>query len=100
MRKMFVFYLILNILWGCNMNQSQSGKKQQKIEIDKSITKQTSFNNLFIDSNTINDFLSKHPSYQKFQQQYTDFYKQRNNKSAWFDSNGITKQPFNFFTLL
>jgi len=102
MTKKFVYYVILNVLvfWSCNLQQYKQQQQQQKIEIDKSITKQSSFNNLFIDSNKINAFLSAHPDYQKFQQQYSDFYMQRNYESAWFDSSGISEQAYNFMNLL
>lgn len=75
-------------------------KQQSKIKTDKSITKQTSFNNLFIDSNTINGFLTSNSQYQKFQQQYSDFYKQRNFECAWFDTSGIAEQAYNFMNLV
>ena len=74
--------------------------KQQEIEVDNSITKKTSFNNLFIDSNTIAGFLSKHAEYEKFSQQYNDFYKLRNYQCAWFDSSGMGEQAYNFMNLL
>ena len=44
--------------------------------------------------------MQSHPEYQKFQQQYSDFYKQRNFECAWFDSSGITEQAYNFMNLL
>ncbi len=87
--------LICFIVFSCNPKQ-----KKQNIQTDKSITKQTSFNNLFIDSNKINSFVAGNPQYQKFQQQYSDFYKQRNFECAWFDSSGITEQAYNFMNLL
>jgi murein L,D-transpeptidase YcbB/YkuD len=74
--------------------------RKQPVQTDKSITKQTSFNNLFIDSARIYSFIANHPQYKKFQQQYSDFYKQRNYESAWFDSSGITEQAYNFMNLL
>jgi murein L,D-transpeptidase YcbB/YkuD len=90
----------LSILVGILIYSCENKRKHQKVEIDKSITKQTSFNNLFIDSNTITGFISSHPEYKKFQQQYSDFYKQRNFESAWFDTSGITEQAYNFMNLL
>jgi len=89
--------LFIILIFSCNISVKH---KQQKVETDKSITKQTSFNNLFIDSNKINSFVASHSEYQKFQQQYSDFYKQRNFESAWFDSSGITEQAYNFMNLL
>jgi murein L,D-transpeptidase YcbB/YkuD len=94
-------FILCCFICSCN----NSGKKsrhinQQEIVVDKSITKKTSFNNLFIDSNAINDFLNKHPEYQKFKEQYSDFYKLRNYQCAWFDSSGMAEQAFNFMNLL
>ena len=99
MKKNLLWFSILFdlLVISCNIPLKH---KQQNVETDKSITKQTSFNNLFIDSNKINSFVASHPEYQKFQQQYSDFYKQRNFESAWFDSSGITEQAYNFMNLL
>ena len=96
-RNLLWFSILFCILiFSCN----NPLKHKQKIVTDKSITKQTSFNNLFIDSNKINGFIASHPQYQNFQQQYSDFYKQRNFECAWFDSSGITEQAYNFINLL
>src|SRR5690348_8172340 len=99
MKKNLLWFSVLLciLIISCNIPKH---KQQQSIETDKSITKQTSFNNLFIDSNKINSFITSHPEYEKFQQQYSDFYKQRNFESAWFDSSGITEQAYNFMNLL
>ena len=96
-RNLFWLSILFGILiYSCDLNK----KNHQKVETDKSITRQTSFNNLFIDSNKINSFIASHPQYKKFQKQYSDFYKQRNYESAWFDSSGITEQANNFLNLL
>ncbi len=94
-------FILCCIIYSCNNSSNNSRHiNQEEIVVDKSITKKTSFNNLFIDSNAINDFLSKHPEYQKFKQQYSDFYKLRNYQCAWFDSSGMGEQAFNFMNLL
>src|SRR5215218_1324330 len=102
MRKMMLYYFILNaiITWSCNLVQHQEARQQQPVVIDTSISEQTSFNNLFIDTTHIDTFLAKHPEYRQFQQQYADFYKQRNYECAWFDSSGISEQAYNFMNLL
>lgn len=93
-----------NLLWVILLTgigfYSCKSKQKEKIEVDKSINQKTSFNNLFIDSNTIKAFLTKHPEYTKFSQQYGDFYKLRNYQCAWFDSSGIGEQAYNFMNLL
>ena len=96
MRRFFFCTLGLVIfIYSCKNNKSQ-----KQIEIDKSINKNTSFNNLFIDSNTINAFLTKYPGYEKFRRQYSDFYKLRNYQCAWFDSSGMIEQAYNFMNLV
>ena len=101
MNKTFLRLSTLTLFFICSCNLISSKHNQQKnIQADKTITQQTSFNNLFIDSNKINSYLQSHPEYQKFQQQYSDFYKQRNFECAWFDSSGITEQAYNFMNLL
>lgn len=60
----------------------------------------TSFNNLFLDSIQLENFLKVHPEFKTFKNQYLDFYKQRNYEYAWFDSSGIAEQSHNFINLL
>lgn len=76
-------------------------KKQKRAVVrDTSITKTTSFNNLFFDSLGISHFLESHPDLQPFEEQYQDFYKVRNFQYAWFDNKGITEQANHFLNLL
>lgn len=94
-------FILSCLIYSCNNSSNNSRHiNREEIVVDKSITKKTSFNNLFIDSNAINNFLSKHSEYQKFKQQYSDFYKLRNYQCAWFDSSGMGEQAFNFMNLL
>ena len=87
MRKILLCALILSVItYSCKDKQK---KESEEIQIDKSINKRTSFNNLFIDSNFINSYLAKYPDFEKFRQQYSDFYKLRNYQCAWFDSSGM-----------
>jgi len=96
MKKFWGALLILSaIVYSC-----KNVKEEKEIEVDESINTKTSFNNLFIDSNIINKFLSAHTEYGKFSQQYSDFYKLRNYQCAWFDSSGMGEQAFNFMNLL
>jgi murein L,D-transpeptidase YcbB/YkuD len=98
MKKILSGVLLLCCLFYSCHNYKQN--YEEEIQVDKSITKKTSFNNLFIDSNAINSFLARHPQYQKFKEQYSDFYKLRNYQCAWFDSSGMAEQAYNFMNLL
>jgi len=75
-------------------------KHPKKIFRDTTINKITSYNNLFFDSNRIDEFLETDSSYAKFKEQFHSFYKERNYEFAWFDSNGLAEQTHNFYNLL
>ncbi|HEX5155465.1 MAG TPA: L,D-transpeptidase family protein [Parafilimonas sp.] len=95
MRRIFIYTLgVIILIFSCK------SKHHKEIQVDQSITKKTSFNNLFIDSNTINRFLNKYPEYNKFNKQYSDFYKLRNYQCAWFDTSGMGEQAYNFMNLI
>jgi len=98
MRKSLVAVstLLLLFLFACN-NQSQQKKE---VAIDKSITPANAFNNLFLDSNKINNFLANDSGYSSFAEQYNNFYKGRNFEYAWFDKSGLSEQAMNFVSLL
>jgi len=98
MSKSFVAVSTLFILFLFSCKNQNHEKKE--VVIDKSITQANAFNNLFLDSNKIKDFLSSHPEYSAYEQQYEDFYKQRNYEYAWFDTSGIGEQATNFISLL
>ena len=74
--------------------------KKEEIIRDTTINVETSYNNLFLDSVQIKLFLNQQPAFQLFEQQYLDFYKQRNYEYAWFDSSGLAEQSHNFINLL
>src|SRR4051794_9346595 len=101
MRKSFVAIstLLLFFLFACK-NQNNKEQKKKEVEIDKSITPVNAFNNLFLDSNKIKDFIANHPDYSAFGQQFQEFYMQRNYEYAWFDTSGIGEQAVNFVNLL
>ncbi|HRH59501.1 MAG TPA: L,D-transpeptidase family protein [Chitinophagaceae bacterium] len=69
-------------------------------ERDTSVTILTSFNNLFLDSAAIRNFLSKNVQYKADAEQIFSFYKKRNYEYAWFDSGGLGEQASNFMNLL
>ncbi|MEP6681904.1 MAG: L,D-transpeptidase family protein [Parafilimonas sp.] len=97
MRKILLCLFSLSlIIYSCKNHKNN----KEEIQVDESINKKTSYNNLFIDSNAINTFISKHPEFEKFRQQYSDFYKLRNYQCAWFDSTGMIEQAYNFMNLV
>jgi len=98
--------ILLSLLWfGCigtesKNDSSQNSNNTQYIPPDKSITSDNAFNNLFFDSAKLQSFLDKHSEYAVYQEQFFNFYKQRNYEYAWFDTSGVTEQASNFMNLL
>jgi murein L,D-transpeptidase YcbB/YkuD len=93
-----VTFSVVLLLYACNDQQKK--KKKAAVVRDTTITKTTSFNNLFLDSVAIVHFLQNDSEFTKFEQQYIDFYKQRNYEYAWFDTSGLSEQTHNFLNLL
>jgi murein L,D-transpeptidase YcbB/YkuD len=96
MKKNHILFLIafFIILFACRSKQNKN------IIRDTTINHKTSFNNLFLDSVEVEKFLESHPEFKTFEQQYLDFYKQRNYEYAWFDTSGLAEQSHNFINLL
>jgi murein L,D-transpeptidase YcbB/YkuD len=96
MRKHYILIasaILVSFLFSCK------GRNKEVI-VDTTITQQTGFNNLFLDSNTITKFIEANPEFENFSQQYLDFYKTRNYQYAWFDSSGLAEQAHNFVNLM
>lgn len=98
MKRETAYTIVLLVIGfvGCKFFPS----KQERVIADTTITRQTSFNSLFLDSTKIAQFLSQHEEYKSFKQQYFDFYKGRNYQYAWFDTVGLAEQSHNFINLL
>lgn len=92
--KLYVLAILVVIGgWFCSNSKPQEAT-------DFSITEETGYNNLFLDSGAINHFLTSQPLLQQFKEQYYSFYIPRNYEYAWFDENGATEQLKNFENLL
>lgn len=74
--------------------------KNKEVQRDTSITVLTSFNNLFLDSASLTNFLTTQPTLQPYTEQFFNFYKERNYEYAWFDTSGLGEQAHNFLNLL
>lgn len=97
--KRIIYSLLLFSLIFLACKNSGKSKKEEVVR-DVSITLATSFNNLFLDSAQILQFLQKHPEDSMYKSQYIDFYKHRNYEYAWFDTSGVAEQALNFMNLL
>lgn len=93
-KHLFYFIFLVIVVIACK------NKQNKIIDRDTTINQKTSFNNLFLDSLQVENFLNAHPEFKKFELQYFDFYKQRNYEYAWFDTSGLAEQSHNFINLL
>lgn len=96
MSRHFFFYCILSLLL---IQSCKNGRSRKPVFRDTSITAATSFNDLFMDSLELDQFLKNNATYQDYSQQFNDFYKDRNYAYAWFDSSGLSEQASNFRNL-
>jgi len=93
--RYIVIFIVMIVVWlTCNNKKSIISKR------DFTITAFTTFNNLFLDSVTLEVFLDKHEEFKAYKSQYLNFYKERNYEYTWFDSSGLAEQAHNFMNLL
>ena len=88
----------------CNDNDNESipsvSPKQKKIsKRDYSITKENAYNDLFLDSMDVENFIGKNNVADSLAIRIRSFYNTRNYQFAWFSSNGLTEQAFGFWSL-
>jgi murein L,D-transpeptidase YcbB/YkuD len=98
MKKVILTIIIASFFFAaCNFISDR--KKKIIVKQDTSINATSSFNNLFLDSVSLEHFIESDSSLQKFKKQFYDFYKHRNYEFAWFDPSGLTEQAHNFYNL-
>ena len=95
MYRFLIFIFTVFLLYACN-----SSDQQNVVKRDTTINILTSFNNLFLDSVKLQQFLHQNKQFKNFKNQFEDFYRQRNYEYAWFDSSGPGEQASHFINLL
>src|SRR6476620_7653054 len=95
MYRFLIFIFTAFLLYACNSSHQQSVVKR-----DTTINILTSFNNLFLDSVRLQQFLHGNNQFKNYKKQFEDFYRQRNYEYAWFDSSGPGEQASHFINLL
>ncbi len=79
--------------------KSQSEKEKKISKRDYSITKANAFNDLFLDSADVENYITKNNIADSVARRIRSFYNTRNYEFAWFTSNGLTEQALGFWTL-
>lgn len=98
MKKLTSIILLLAVISiGCN----QSEKEEHRIsKRDYSITKKNAYNDLFLDSMEVVNFIEKNKIPDTLANRITSFYNARNYEYAWFSSDGLSEQGMGFSSLL
>ena len=81
-------------------NDDTKTEKQKKIsKRDYSITHANAFNNFFIDSSDLENYITTNKVEESIARRMRSFYNTRNYEFAWFSPDGLTEQAFGFWTL-
>ncbi|MDB5211234.1 MAG: hypothetical protein JWQ30_2061, partial [Sediminibacterium sp.] len=108
MIKKIVYLSILVLLFGtaCKNAKSrrlfQRSQNSESAEVsvrDYSVTKENAYNDIFLDSNTVEKFIAEKVTDDSISVNMRDFYNVRNFEFAWFDSKGLTEQALGFRSL-
>ena len=104
MKKLFLAISAAIALLSCNLgsgqNEETEAKEQKKIsKIDRSITPANAYNNLFLDSSKIEQFLVDKKIPDSIARRLRSFYYARNFQFAWFSADGLTEQARGFWNL-
>ena len=78
---------------------SVSAKEKKISKRNYSITKLNAYNDLFLDSMDVENFILKNNVADSVAKRIRSFYNTRNYQFAWFSSNGLTEQAFGFWSL-
>ena len=104
MKKIVFILAIPIILLSCTENQANSQEKKSTEEKnvstrDISITKASSYSDLFLDTAAVSSFITQNKVADSIARRLKSFYNSRNYQFAWFSSDGLTEQARGFWNL-
>lgn len=100
-----IFILTIPILLlSCTDNTANSQEKKSTAEKnvstrDLSITKASSYSDLFMDTAAVSGFITQNKIADSIARRLRSFYNSRNYQFAWFSSDGLTEQARGFWNL-
>lgn len=114
MKKMLIGLAAVSLLGSCTQTQGwfggnsaadsteklqTEGAHNARLERDESITRENAFSDLFLDSATIDSFLTKEKMAGDEAERMRAFYRVRANQFAWFTSAGVTESARGLWSL-
>jgi L,D-transpeptidase YcbB len=113
MKKIMMAAIAVSLLASCTQVAGWFGSKSDSasttsvdssgsiasISRDASITKENAYSDLFLDSNTVENYIRKENLSGGSAQMMRNFYNVRNNEFAWFTSTGLTEQGRGLWSL-
>ncbi len=109
MKKIFYYAAFTcSFFIACNTNnkpgqaptsESNQAKEKKISKRDYSVTKANAYNDLFLDSTDLVEFITKRNIPDSLSRRILSFYNARNYEYAWFSSNGLTEQALGFWNL-
>ena len=110
MKKIFTSAILFyGLLISCNNNgqttssgntESSSSTSEKKItKRDYSVTPQNAYNDLLLDSSSVEKFIADNKVSETLSRRIRSFYNARNYHFAWFSSKGLTEQTLAFWNI-
>jgi len=104
MKKILFAFGLSALLFSCTDTTENNTEKITKEEKniskrDESITPTNSYNDLFLDSTVLKNFITQNKIGDSIARRLQSFYNTRNYQFAWFSSNGLTEQARGFWNL-
>jgi L,D-transpeptidase YcbB len=106
MKQVFIAAIALLSLSSCNgvggwfgTNDSTVTTNTTTVVRDQSITAENAYSDLFLDSNAVNNYISRENIDASMAQMMRNFYLVRNNQYAWFNSTGLTEEGRGFWSM-
>ena len=107
MKKIILAIIITAFLFACkNKTDHKKNSKNIKAELEKKITKRdfsitaaNAYNDIFLDSLAMENFIVETKQNDSITRRMRSFYNARNYQYAWFASDGLTEQARGFWNL-
>ncbi|MDB5231728.1 MAG: L,D-transpeptidase family protein [Chitinophagaceae bacterium] len=80
-------------------NNDQGGNTKNMSKRDVSINSQNAYSDLFLDSTTMEGFITQHHVADSVSRRMRSFYNTRNYQYAWFSTDGLTEQAREFWNV-